>query len=80
MSKTDARILKRGFRRLLAGLLTALMFALAMFGFYLVAISLGYLAVLLFCVSLAALGVAFLLLYALGIRPGSNPESKGDSK
>lgn len=78
MSKTDIKTFKRGLRRVTVALITALAFVIAIIGFIAVAFVNGYLAVLLFLASLAALGIAFILLYAQGIGPKTYTESKGE--
>ena len=80
MSKTDITTIKRGLRRVTTALVTAVIFMLALFGFVVVALIPGYLAVLLFLVSVVALGIAFILLYAQGIGPKTYTESKGGKK
>lgn len=78
MNKTDANILKRGLRHVGIALLTTTMFVMAAAGLIVTAIAPGYLAVILFIVSLFALTIAFVMLYAQGIPAGVNVESKGD--
>ena len=77
ITTADKTTLKRGLKRTILALLTAIMFGFSVTGFITVATAPGYLAVLLFIGSLAALGGAFILLYAQGI---VNAESKGDHK
>ena len=78
MNKSDVRTLKRGLRRVLVALITAGIFSIATLGFIAVAFMQGYLAVLVFLVSLAVLGFAIVLLYAQGINPKIHKESKGE--
>lgn len=80
MSKTDANILKRGCKRMLLSLLTAAFFALAVYCFYLTAISYGYWAVLSFIAALVWWGLAFILLYVQGLISGKYKESEGEGK
>ena len=78
MNKTDIKTLKRGLRRVAVALITALAFVMAIIGIIAVASVKGYLAVLLFLASLVELGIAFTLLYSLGIGPKTYTESKGE--
>lgn len=80
ITKSDKRILKKGLRRTLLAVMTAAMFAFSLCGFVSVATATGYLAVLLFILSLLALGCAFILLYAQGVTDEIPQESKGDGK
>ena len=80
MNKADAKILKRGLKRVGVALLTAATFAIAVLGLILTATVPGYLAVLMFLVSALALAAAFTLLYAQGINRRRCEESKGESK
>ena len=80
MNKTDANILKRGLRHMGIALLTTAMFVIAVAGFILTAIAPGYVAVILFAMSLVILAIAFVMLYAQGIPAGAYAESKGDEK
>lgn len=77
VDKKDGRAVIRGLTRTLFALLTAVTFAFAVFGFIAVAKAPGYLAVLLFFVSILALVASFVLLYAQGIIPA---ESQGENK
>jgi len=77
VNKQDARILKRGLKRTMLALWTVMQFAIAMLGFITVATAPGYLAVVLFFVSVLILVIAIVLLYAQGI---TYVESKGDRK
>lgn len=77
LNKNDGRVVVRGLKRTLIALLNAATFAMAVLGFIAVAKAPGYLAVLLFFVSILALVFSFILLYAQGIIP---VESKGESK
>ena len=79
MNKTDFSILKRGCKRMVFALVTAALFALSVLGFIKTATSPGYLAVLLFLISVVELGLAFLFLYAQGIVRGKYAESKGEN-
>jgi hypothetical protein len=80
MNKTEVSVLKRGLRHMGIALLTAAMFAIAVAGLVVVAIAPGYLAVLLFLVSLVTMGMAFILLYAQGLPPKAHTESQGDDE
>ena len=77
MDKNDGRVVIRGLKRTLVALLTAVTFAASGLGFIVTAKVPGYLAVLLFFVSILALVASFVLLYAQGI---ISVESKGESK
>lgn len=76
-TKTDARTLKQGLKRMLVALFTAGLFTLSVFDFIAVAKATGYWAVLCFFAAIIAMVLAFVLLYAQGIAPD---ESKGDDK
>jgi hypothetical protein len=76
-AKTDAKALKLGLKRTLLAIFTALLFALAVFCFILVATAKGYWAVMLFFAALAFMGCGYIFLYAQGI---TNAGSKGDNK
>lgn len=78
MNKTDAIILKRGLRHVAIALLTTATFAVAIAGLIFTAIAPGYVAVILFVVSLLVLAIALIMLYAQGIPAGAYEESKGD--
>lgn len=80
MTKNDKRILKKGLKRTLLAMIAAAMVAFSVCGFVAVATAPGYLAVLLFIVSLLALGCAFIFLYAQGFIDEIPQESKGDGK
>ena len=67
VDKKDTEILKRGIRRTVLALVTALVFALAVFSFIATATAPGYLAVFLFITGLATLACVLVLLYAQGI-------------
>ena len=67
MYKTDLKILRRGFKRMMIGLLTAFFFAMAVYGFISVAGSTGYAAVLDLIGSVLMLVFAIFWLYTLGI-------------
>ena len=79
MNKTDVKILKRGLKRVALALLTTATFLLGMIGLVGVALVKGYLAVLLFLISLVVLAIAFCLLYAHGVnRHIECEESEGE--
>ena len=59
-------------------LLTTATFAVAIAGLIFTAIAPGYVAVILFVVSLLVLAIALIMLYAQGIPAGAYEESKGD--
>ena len=80
MNKTDAKILKRGLKRTGLALLTVVLFAISVLGFIRVATAPGYLAVLLFILSVIWLGMTFILLYAQGIIQKWPKESQGEDK
>lgn len=80
MSKTDVKILKRGLRRMGLAILTVATFLIAVAGFIATAFATGYLAVLLFFVSLFVLAIAYCMLYGYGMTPKTHVESKGDGK
>lgn len=80
MNKTDVNALKRGLRRMAIALLTVVTFAISLLGFISVAMVSGYLAVLLFIVSVFAAGFSFILLYAQGIVRQKSEESQGENK
>ena len=80
MTKTDARILWTGCKRLVLALLTELVLAAAVIGFYEVTITTGYLSVLVFITSLVVLLAAVVLMYAMGLTRGVPVESKGEDK
>ena len=77
VDKNDGRVVIRGLKRTLLALLTAVTFAASGLGFIVTAKVPGYLAVLLFFVSILALVASFVLLYSQGI---ISVESKGESK
>ncbi len=79
-TKTDVSTLRRGLRRTLLALLTALIFALSIFCFITVATETGYLAVFLFLAAIVFMGFAFILLYAQGILHTMSQESNGEIK
>ena len=76
-TKANAKAMGRGFARMLLAVLTAILFAIAVYGFIVVASVTGYWAVLLFHVSCMNLFWAFVLLHAQG-RGRENTESQGD--
>ena len=78
MSKTDVKILKRGLKRVAIALLTTLSFLVAVAGFIAVAFVPGYLAVLLFLVSVMVSAIAYVLLYGHGMNLQVSGESKGE--
>ena len=80
MGKTDARTIIVGIRRTLLAFMTILLLAAAVLGFIAVASAHGYLAVLLFFVSILGLFASFILLYAQGITNVAPKESQGESK
>lgn len=67
MYKTDLKILRRGFKRMMIGLLAAFFFVVAVYGFILVASSTGYAAVLDLIGSVLMLVFAIFWLYTLGV-------------
>lgn len=67
VTKLDTGVLKVGLKRMMIALLTAVLFAFSVCGFIATAMAPGYLAVLLFIVSLLVMGCAFVFLYAQGI-------------
>jgi hypothetical protein len=80
MSKTDARTVIVGIRRTLLAFVTLLLLGASVLGFVAVASAHGYLAVLLFFVSILGLFASFTLLYAQGITNVASKESQGESK
>lgn len=80
MKKTDVAILKRGLKRVALALITTTTFLLAVAGFIGTAFAPGYLAVLLFLISVIVLAIAYCLLYGHGMNPRFNVESKGERK
>ena len=76
-TKRDVISLGRGLKRMIIALITAFLFALSVFSFFLVAKAPGYWAVVVFFGAVVLLIVAFTLLYAQGIVPD---ERKGDDK
>ena len=80
MNKVDANILKRGLKRVGVSLLTTAVFVGSVVGLITTATAPGYLAVLLFQLSVIGLAATFILLYALGINRKISMESKGESK
>ena len=79
-TKTDATTLKRGLKRMVIALFTAVLFAIAIFGFIVTAIATGYMAVMIFLTSVVILGCAFAFVYAQGITRWTLVESQGDDK
>lgn len=79
VNKKSALIMGRGIARLLFALLTAVLFAISVYGFIVVASVTGYWAVLLFTVSVVNLFWAFVLMYVQG-RTRKNTEGRGDDK
>lgn len=80
MKKTDGKILKRGLKRTAIALLTAFTYAFAIAGFIVTAFIPGYLAVLMFAVSLFAVAVGYCLLYGQGLNRKARVESKGEAE
>ena len=77
-AKANAKTLGRGLTRMLFAILTAVMFAISVYGFIVVASLTGYWAVLLFHVSVVNLFWAFFLLYTQGLTRKTNTEGQGD--
>ena len=77
-AKANAKNLGRGFVRMMFAVLTAVMFAISVYGFIVVASVTGYWAVLMFTVSVANLFWAFVLLYTQGRTRKTNAEGQGD--
>jgi hypothetical protein len=61
-------------------LFTTALFVLAVAGLILVATAPGYLAVILFLISVVQLAAAFIFLYAQGLPPQVHEESQGDGE
>ena len=80
MNKVDANILKRGLKRVGVSLLTTAVFVGSVVCLITTATAPGYLAVLLFLLSVIGLAATFILLYAQGINRKISMESKGESK
>lgn len=80
MNKTDVKILMRGLKRVGVAILTAAIFVSSVVGLIVTATAPGYLAVLLFLLSIAGLLATFILLYAQGINRRIIKEGKGESK
>jgi hypothetical protein len=80
MNKTDAKILKRGLKRVGVALLTTSIFVSSVVGLIVTATAPGYLAVLLFLLSIVGLLASFVLLYSQGINRRISEESRGESK
>lgn len=78
-TKANAKTLGRGLVRMLFAVLTAVLFAISVYDFIVVASMTGYWAVLLFNVSIVNLFWAFVLLYAQG-KARKATEDRGDSK
>ena len=66
-AKTDFEALKRGFKRTVLALLTAILFGLSVFAFIATATATGYWAVVLFLSAIVLMFWAFVLLYAQGV-------------
>ncbi len=66
-TKEDAKALRRGVKRTLLALLTAIAFGLSVSSFIAVASATGYWAVVLFLSAIVLMVFAFILLYAQGI-------------
>ena len=80
MNKTDAKILKRGLKRVGVAVLTTSIFVSSVVGLIVTATAPGYLAVLRFLLSVVGLLASFVLLYDQGINHRIHTESKGESK
>ena len=80
MNKTDVKILMRGLKRVGVAILTTAIFVSSVVGLIVTATAPGYLAVLLFLLSIAGLLATFILLYAQGINRRIIKEGKGESK
>ena len=80
MGKTDAQTVIVGIRRTLLAFMTILLLAASVIGFIAVASAHGYLAVLLFFISILGLFASFILLYAQGITSVAPKESQGEGK
>ena len=80
MNKNDGRIVTRGLKRTVLALLTVALFTLGVIGLILTASTPGYLAVLMFLVSIVEMLIALVLLYAQGINHRNHKESTGESK
>lgn len=80
MNKTDAKVLKRGLKRVGVALLATSIFVSSVVGLIVTATAPGYLAVLLFLLSVVGLLASFVLLYAQGINRRIHTESAGESK
>lgn len=80
INKTDAKILKRGLKRVGVALLTALIFVSSLVGLIVTATAPGYLAVMLFLLSAMGLLATYILMYAQGLNRRISKESKGESK
>jgi hypothetical protein len=80
MNKTDAKILKRGLKRVGVALLATSIFVSSVVGLIVTATAPGYLAVLLFLLSIVGLLASFVLLYSQGINRRISAESRGESK
>lgn len=80
MSKTNAKILKRGLRHMGIALFTTALFVLAVASLILTATAPGYLAVILFLLAVVQLAAAFIFLYAQGLPPQVHEESQGDGE
>ena len=66
-AKTDFEALKRGLKRTVLALLTAILFGLSVFAFIATATATGYWAVVLFLSAIVLMFWAFVLLYAQGV-------------
>ena len=80
MNKVDVKILKRGLKRVGVAILTTAIFISSVVGLIATATAPGYLAVLLFLLSIAGLLATFVLLYAQGINRRIIKDGKGESK
>ena len=78
MSKSDVKTLKRGLKRMVFALVTAALFALSVWGFFITASAPGYLAVLMFLASVLWMAMAVTFLYAQGITRKMTAERKDE--
>lgn len=69
-TKADAKALRRGFKRMIVALFTALLFGLAIFSFIAAATATGYWAVILFFSGLVLTIWTVVFVYAQGIAYG----------
>ena len=78
MNKIDGRIIKTGLKRVAVAIGTTALFALSVYAFIATATASGYWAVVLFFAACVMMFWALILLYAQGLGPKPNVESKGD--